>query len=44
MDAAHYKDQLQLLVEDCYHPDLWDAGKISQSGLNRLTLRPGRAP
>jgi hypothetical protein len=44
MDTAHYKDQLQLLVEDCYHPDLWNAGRILQSGSNLLTLRPGTAP
>ena len=44
MDAAHYKDQLQLLVEDFYHPDLWNADRILQSGSNLLTLRPGTAP
>jgi penicillin amidase len=44
MDAAHYKDQLQLLIEDCYHPDLWNADKISQSGSNQLTLKPGTMP
>ena len=44
MDAAHYRDQLQLLLEDCYHPDLWDSGKIAQSGSSLLVLQPGAAP
>lgn len=44
MDAAHYRDQLQLLLEDFYHPDLWDSDKIAQSGSNLFVLQPGAAP
>ena len=41
MDAAHYRDQLQLILDDCYHPDLWDSQKIEQSGSSLLVLQPG---
>jgi penicillin amidase len=37
---VHYRDQIQLFLDDCYHPDLWDDAKIRQSGWSLLVLQP----
>lgn len=37
---VHYRDQLPLFLQNCYHPSLWDSAKITQSGWNKLILKP----
>jgi len=35
---AHYQDQVQFYLQNCYHPELWDSTKTLGSGWDLTTL------
>ena len=37
----HYRDQVQLFINNLYHPNMADTSKIRISGWDRLDLLPG---
>jgi len=37
---VHYRDQLPLFLQNCYHPALWDSVKMTRSGWKKLILKP----
>ena len=37
----HYRDQVQLLINHLYHPNLMDTARVVQSGWPVLTIKPG---